>query len=280
MAAASLYVLLGSFLIAWLSTSMQSDNSLNSSTSSPQRILLVTAHPDDECMFFAPTILALVKVGQLHSLCLSTGNMDGLGSTRTTELEASLDVLGVAAKNRRVVDHPLLQDNITTNWNPQLIAQVVGNYVDEHEITTILTFDNNGISEHPNHSSLPKGLKTLLSTCTSSCPKVYNLISAPLSAKYIGILAPSLAKLDLYTIRLLYLLEDLAARVLVLVGGAPPMAKKQRADEMMPVFVAGFADYILALKAMLKHNSQLVWFRWLYVAFSRYMWVNEWVAVH
>ena len=37
--------------------------------------LVVTAHPDDECMFFAPTILQLVQEPntKVHLLCLSTG---------------------------------------------------------------------------------------------------------------------------------------------------------------------------------------------------------------
>lgn len=36
--------------------------------------LLVTAHPDDEAMFWAPTILALVERGlRVALLCLSTG---------------------------------------------------------------------------------------------------------------------------------------------------------------------------------------------------------------
>lgn len=38
------------------------------------RALLVTAHPDDECMFFAPTVLNLVESNvDVHLLCLSTG---------------------------------------------------------------------------------------------------------------------------------------------------------------------------------------------------------------
>ena len=40
------------------------------------RVLFVTAHPDDECMFFAPTILSLTRSGQydVFLLCLSSGN--------------------------------------------------------------------------------------------------------------------------------------------------------------------------------------------------------------
>jgi len=39
------------------------------------RVLFVTAHPDDECMFFAPTILTLTRSGQydVFLLCLSSG---------------------------------------------------------------------------------------------------------------------------------------------------------------------------------------------------------------
>lgn len=36
--------------------------------------LLVTAHPDDEAMFFAPLVLALLRAGmRVALLCLSTG---------------------------------------------------------------------------------------------------------------------------------------------------------------------------------------------------------------
>lgn len=40
-------------------------------------------------------------------------------------------------------------------------------------------------------------------------------------------------------------------------------------------FVSTPAQYATALNAMTAHKSQLVWFRWLYVAFSRLMWVNQ-----
>lgn len=46
-------------------------NSLN-----PQgNVLLITAHPDDECMFFSPTLLSLQQqqAVRVHLLCLSEG---------------------------------------------------------------------------------------------------------------------------------------------------------------------------------------------------------------
>ena len=36
-------------------------------------VLVITAHPDDECMFFSPTILNLQQCSTVHLLCLSTG---------------------------------------------------------------------------------------------------------------------------------------------------------------------------------------------------------------
>lgn len=49
--------------------------SFNKSINNPKRVLIVTAHPDDECMFFGPTILNLTKQKDctVYILCLSTG---------------------------------------------------------------------------------------------------------------------------------------------------------------------------------------------------------------
>ena len=53
-------------------------------------VLLVTSHPDDESMFFGPTIQAAKRMGaQVHILCLSAGNADGLGEVRAKELDAA-----------------------------------------------------------------------------------------------------------------------------------------------------------------------------------------------
>ena len=37
-------------------------------------VLLITAHPDDECMFFAPFLLQSCPTSHVHVLCLTTGN--------------------------------------------------------------------------------------------------------------------------------------------------------------------------------------------------------------
>ncbi len=63
-----------------------------------KRICLLIAHPDDEAMFFAPTVLALARPetgNHVKILCLSSGNADGLGETRKRELVKSAMVLGL-----------------------------------------------------------------------------------------------------------------------------------------------------------------------------------------
>ncbi|KAK2461185.1 hypothetical protein APHAL10511_006712 [Amanita phalloides] len=207
------------------------------------RLLLVTAHPDDECLFFAPTLLTLPDHQHLYSLTLSIGNADGLGEVRKRELQDSLDVLGIARDRRWVVDHPLLQDNITQFWDADVVAHVLRPYVLEHKIDTILTFDDRGVSGHPNHRSLPSGVQQLIDSWDGvPRPRLFSLVSVPLATKYIGVLSALIAKL--------------------------------KGSEQ--VFVAGMGEYWQAVQAMRRHSSQMRWFRYLYVLHSRYMWVNEW----
>jgi N-acetylglucosaminylphosphatidylinositol deacetylase len=297
------------------------------------RILLLTAHPDDECMFFAPTLQALAKVHgqpveqhtfhhqkifssvtykspttQVYSLCLSTGNADGLGETRRLELARSLDILGVESSNRWLIDHPFvsyskvfkrtnsiyskLQDNITSQWDPKIIAEVIMPYLLQHKFTVvchafnisflfspfsqILTFDFEGISSHPNHQSLPSGaahlVKSLSQVNADPPPRLFTLVTVPLVSKYTGFLAPTLMKLDLLLPHRLKWLLIPFLRAFDATAGTPRIGA-------LPVFVSGIPEFSTALRAMYAHQSQLVWFRWLYVLFSRYMWVNEWVEL-
>ncbi|KAF8488078.1 putative deacetylase LmbE-like domain-containing protein [Gautieria morchelliformis] len=238
--------------IAWLLVSSYGGVYPSSSSfGGAERVLLLTAHPDDECMFFAPTILSLLQSSvALFSVCLSVGNADGLGDTRVLELRKSLRVLGIPDQRSLVVNHPLLQDNFTEAWDSEVIAEVVGPYIDRHNITVILTFDQVGVSQHPNHISLPGGVSHLLSSPGAPSVQAFALRTVPLFHKYLGPVAPFLTKLGLCL----------------------PWTSSTNEH----THIAGFGEYLSALRAMYQHQSQLVWFRWLYVLFSRYMWVNEW----
>ncbi|KAI8379505.1 putative deacetylase LmbE-like domain-containing protein [Radiomyces spectabilis] len=240
-------VLLCVFLVA--SVLVYSYHSLAHFQQSPalqsRSTLIVTAHPDDECMFFGPTIAALRSHSKtrIHLLCLSTGNADGLGTQRKKELVKSCQVLGIQPAQVKSLDHPDLQDGMNQTWSSSVVAAAVKNYVVKNKIDTVITFDDHGVSGHPNHIAAYNGAKQAASEGSF---KLYKLVSIPLVRKYIGVA-------DLMPITVQQVLNK-HHHLLML---APPGA------------------YLISHKAMRQHASQLVWFRWLYVTFSRYMYVNE-----
>ncbi len=68
-------------------------------------MLLVTAHPDDETMFFAPTVLNLTKKkdSEVFLLCLSRGDTNKLKGVRKRELYKACEVLGIPEGNITVL---------------------------------------------------------------------------------------------------------------------------------------------------------------------------------
>jgi len=238
------------FAAFWFTFQLQGTRTSQPALPSSKNILLLTSHPDDEAMFFAPTVLSLAKREDLTvwAVVLSVGDADGLGDTRRREAKESYEMLGVQPGRVAVIDHPQLQDDITRPWDASVIAEVIRPYVEKQDIDTILTFDTLGVSRHPNHISLPLGVSHLLCdpTLQRPAPSLYSLRTTSLPLKYTGIFS--------------------------VVFPSSPRPEGFR-------FVSGVRQYVQALRAMMKHWSQLVWFRWLYVAFSRYMWINEWEPV-
>ncbi|KAK6969473.1 LmbE-like protein [Favolaschia claudopus] len=244
------------------------------------RILLLTAHPDDETFFFSPTLSALVhmqKAGQISEVfvvCLSTGNARGLGKTRIREFDMALEVFGMRERNRFILDHRHLQDNKTTSWDPTIIARELYPFVVSHGITTILTFDAQGITGHLNHGSALAGAEQLMrdldnsggseddsesrhnmtTSSRSQAPRLFALHSRRHATKHLGPIAALTHSLR----------------------------RRNGETESEALFVASAGDYITAIRAMMKHPSQLN-LRWTGEfwkgLFSRYLWVNEWFEV-
>lgn len=181
-----------------------------------------------------------------------------------------------------------MKDDINTLWDASLVAESVLPFVLEHHITTasplpfhsiytsptdifhlpsqILTFDNQGISSHPNHRSLYVGTHALLThPSTPSTLHAHALLTVPLPIKYISFLSSLQAKLDIF------LAHNPFVRFFT----------QQQGDigVPVPVFVSGLTDWVAVVRAVLEHKSQTRWFRWLGVAGSRYFWVNEWVEI-
>ena len=126
-------------------------------SNSRKTILLIIAHPDDESMFFIPTILKLRNHFTINLLCLSNGNFEGLGKTREVELRKVADFLEI--KHLKIIDHEALKDGMNEKWDTTLIKTIINEYFIENPADFIITFDEIGISSHPNHIATALGTK-------------------------------------------------------------------------------------------------------------------------
>ncbi|EPY27913.1 N-acetylglucosaminylphosphatidylinositol deacetylase [Strigomonas culicis] len=200
-------------------------------------------------MFFAPTLHLLQQQHiPTHFLCLSTGNADGLGPVRAKELLDSAAYFGIAPRNVKVVDHPQLQDGMQERWAPALVRQEVAQYLRKAgSISTIITFDARGVSAHPNHIAVHEGVKAFKESLPPGLHYL-QLRTRPLHLKYLGLTALGG-----------YLTRGVATR-------------DRRRDF---VVVMPPASVLRSWCAMMKHRSQLRWFRYLFLTFSTYTYFNE-----
>ncbi|XP_074413189.1 N-acetylglucosaminyl-phosphatidylinositol de-N-acetylase isoform X3 [Zonotrichia albicollis] len=154
------------------------------------RALLLTAHPDDEAMFFAPALLGLRSAGAAPAvLCCSAGNYYNQGEIRKKELEQSCCVLGIPASDVTVIDHRDFPDDPAVEWDTQLLATLVLEHIEAKNINLVVTFDAGGVSGHANHISLYKAVRYLHSEgkLPEGC-RVLVLESVNLFRKYISFL--------------------------------------------------------------------------------------------
>ncbi|KAI8872682.1 LmbE-like protein [Ramicandelaber brevisporus] len=234
-------------------------SSSSSATPGKHRVLLVIAHPDDECMFFAPTIVNLARRRQdeVHVLCLSTGNHDGQGNVRKEELVRSCAVLGIHESHITVFDDPKLPDNPRVAWNTALVAAIIESHVQNLSIDMLITFDSRGISGHANHIAAYLGVVQMLERSPRFTPEnlpCYRLTTVPLVRKYVG-------------------LFDMLFSVSGVSKTPSGVGIQCSADSLL--FVASPSEVMLGRRAMYEHESQLLWFRQLSVIFSRYMYINR-----
>ncbi|KAK7173456.1 hypothetical protein R3I93_003315 [Phoxinus phoxinus] len=216
-------------------------------TANETRALLVTAHPDDECMFFAPTILKLVESqASVYLLCLSTGNYNNQGLQRKRELLDSCAVLGIPSNHVTVIEDKELPDDPAVQWSTALVSSLILKHTQNYGISLVLTFDGRGVSGHANHIAIYKTLSHLASAgrLPEGC-QVFSLHSISILRKYLSVLELPVSWL---------LPSDFCCLI-------------------------GQEEYKRAKKAMLCHRSQLLWFRRLYILFSRYMFINTFQAI-
>jgi len=138
----------------------------------------------------------------------------------------------------KIIDDPKLQDGMQNQWDPKLVSKYVEISVNKHNIEEIITFDEHGVSSHPNHISVYRGVKELITTHKQL--KAYKLQTTNMIRKYIG-------------------LGDLFISKLI-----------QQENQRFYFTITCIPSYA----AMRAHYSQFVWFRRLFVLFSSYSYMN------
>lgn len=199
-------------------------------------ILFVTAHPDDECMFFAPTILHLIKnYKEVHLICLSNGNSE----ERSQELKKSCHQLQI--QSVEIITSIDLLDDINKFWPSEKINDIISQKITKLKCKTIITFDNGGVSGHKNHVSIAIAMKTFNETSNAD---IYVLKSCNILRKYCIMIDLIVDYFD--------------------------AAKKTEIN-----IWNNLGGFFGSIRAMLNHRSQLTWYRYLYILTSCYMVHNK-----
>ncbi|KAF7719508.1 Uncharacterized protein PECH_000866 [Penicillium ucsense] len=234
-----------------------------------RRPILITAHPDDETLFFSPSILYHGHEPDVvrSLLVISSGNFNGIGEKRQTEIHNSCAALGIAQDHCVVLDNPELQDNPKKWWDEKLIENIISPYLEKWNVDLIMTFDQGGISGHINHRAVSAGVRDYVATHPQA-PPAYALESTWLLRKYSSLLdliptaIPFLWKLATAPL-VPATTSKIAERSLSLGGG------KERV-----LIVSSWKTYCESRNAFGQHESQYSWDRVLYLVISRYMWFN------
>ncbi|KAL1140026.1 hypothetical protein AAG570_007003 [Ranatra chinensis] len=212
-----------------------------------KRVLLVIAHPDDECMFFGPTLVEVVRRGgKVYVVCLSSGEQGGTGDVRKRELFAACSALGVPQADVVVYRCCDLADGPHNSWSPLLVARLVSHHAHVRSADVLLTFDRYGVSYHENHVSAWRGV--VLAVRNALCPEH----SQAYALETVNILRKYSVFFDCF-------LSRCTSNI---------------------IFIASLDDHSKIVKAMSTgHPSQYIWFRRLFMYFSRYAYINTYKRI-
>ena len=166
-----------------------------------------------------------------------------MGREREKELELSCKRLGFT-EAPTVIDDNDLQDGMDIKWAPELVADYVTKWCkskesidgSEGKIDMIITFDEGGVSGHTNHNAVYEGVKILMEKKMIDV-EVMALTTVPLIRKYLGAIDVNFVWMD----------EWQAFRF----------------------------DWITAYRTLALHETQMVWFRKIFIVISRYTYINS-----
>lgn len=212
-------------------------------------VLLVIAHPDDEVMFFLPTILAMRVAGvKFHCLCLCSGDNDAIGKIRTEEFRRVSVMLGHT--KHTLLNNPKLKDG-WHEWDSQCVVSEISAYLEKNSgVKDVISFDIGGVSGHPNHISIFNAISVMAKTRLTSSVRFHVLETVPVWRKF-------LPPIDI-----------------LIVSAQSMISRSNEASSDFPGVVSNVVMLSGVYHYMREYASQFVWFRRLYAFGSRYAYVN------
>lgn len=206
------------------------------------RFLLVIAHPDDEVIFFRPTMSILQSEGkEVYILCLTEGDHEGLGIIRTEELYESAASFGIPRSHVEIKQY---RDGRQEVWDLEAVKRDVSSFSHKHDIQAIITFDGYGVTGHINHVSCYEAVGDLVKSPDVDDPKqiALSLMSRSVWIKGLGPLS--------------VFVHDPSAD-----------------------YVLSSENVTKSWRHMQVHESQFVWYRKLLILISRYSYVNAYKTI-
>ncbi|KAK6465807.1 N-acetylglucosaminyl phosphatidylinositol de-N-acetylase [Scheffersomyces coipomensis] len=249
-------------------------------------VYFIIGHPDDEVMFFSPSLIEISKVkynNNVKLICFSNGDSvdESMGKIRSHELVESARILGVPQDNVIVLQDDF-KDGINIEWDSDLIKQALYENVDFNNNTqpkVFITFDENGVSNHPNHISLYYGTINFFNSYysnkdKSSLPikhKLFVLKSLNFWEKYSFTL---LNNVELFVDHLSKLLINNILKINVNINVS--FFNKKELTSSSIKFYSDLNMLSVSYAAMAYgHFSQMVWFRYGWLILSRYLTYNH-----
>jgi len=159
------------------------------------------------------------------------------------------------------LDHPDLRDRPDVWWSEIAVEGLARTYAEKWAIDLIITFDILGVSGHANHRVLYASMSRAVRSPTF--PPTFVIHSTNTLAKYSSIFG------------LPWTLTARAWRRRRRCHQLSNVQPDQKARYRSSLFINTPAQYLQARQAFAQHRTQRVWFRDLYLLFSRYLWFVE-----
>lgn len=242
-------------------------------------VYYIIGHPDDEVMFFAPSLLELLKKkhnNHVHLICFSKGDAvdASMGVIRSEELRNSARILGIRDADVTILDN--YADGMNIHWEADDIGASLSKHIKDNAV--LVTFDEHGVSNHPNHISLYHGVRSFHENYLKRKfprSRLYVLKSLNFWEKYSFTLLTNVELfVDLISKHFLNSILKLNVNVSFFsqVSKEGPPAIRFYSDlNMLSVSYAAMAY---------GHFSQMVWFRYGWLIFSRYLTYNHLIKLN